>query len=87
MSDMDFNNTIGRTAEDSLTAFTDIGLTNRTTFRKVGFFLGTDTNDKLCGIIGLEKDNFICARIYNFVNDTKKRKFIKNYNFMIKYNN
>ena len=87
MSDMDFNNTMGRTAEDSLTAFTDIGLTNRTTFRKVGFFLGTDTNDKLCGIIGLEKDNFICARIYNFVNDTKKRKFIKNYNFMIKYNN
>ena len=85
--DMDFNNTMGHTAEDSLTAFSDIELKNRTIFKKVGFFLGSDTNDKLCGIIGLEIDTPICQRIYNIVNDTKKRNYIKNYNFMIKYNN
>ena len=86
-TDMDFNNSIGYNSEDSLTAFADIDLTNKKTFRKVGFFLGSDTNDKLCGIIGLEKDNLICTRIYNIVNDTKKKNFTDSYNFMIKYNN
>ena len=87
MTDMDFNYERGYTAEDSLSAYTDINLTNKTTFRKVGFFLGSDTNDKLCGIIGLEKDNIICDRIYNMVKESKKRRFINNYNFMLKYNN
>ena len=85
--DIDFNNELGHTAEDSLEAFTDLELKNKTNFKKIGFFLGSDTTDKLCGIIGLEKDNFICNRTYNIVKDSKSRKFINNYNFMLKYNN
>ena len=85
--DIDFNDEIGHTAEDSFEAFTDLELKNKTKFKKIGFFLGSDTNDKLCGIIGLEKDNLICTRIYNIVNDSVARKYINNHNFMIKYNN
>ena len=87
MKDIDFNDEVGHTAVDSLEAFTDLELKNKTKFKKIGFFLGSDTNDKLCGIIGLEKDNLICTRIYNIVNDSVARKYINNHNFMIKYNN
>ena len=67
--------------------FTDINLKNEKAFKKVGFYLGSDTNDKLCGIIGLEQDNIICQRIYNIVKDCKSKKYINNRKFMLKYGN
>jgi len=85
--DMDFNNEIGHTAEDTLTAYTDMELKNETIFKNIGFFLGSDTDEKLCGVVGLEKNNIICDRIYNLVNESKKMKYTNNYNFMLKYNN
>jgi hypothetical protein len=86
-TDMDFDNEMGHTAKDTLTAYTDLELKNETIFKNVGFFLGSDTNEKLCGTIGLEKDNIICDRIYNIVKESKQMKYINNYNFMLKYNN
>ena len=85
--DMDFNHEMGHTAEDTLTAYTDMELKNETIFKNIGFFLGSDTDEKLCGVVGLEKNNIICDRIYNLVNESKKMKYTNNYNFMLKYNN
>ena len=78
---------IGSTATDTIYAYTDIKLENETQFKKMGFFLGSDTNDKLCGIIGLEMDNIICQRIYNIVKHSKSREYINNYKFLLKYKN
>ena len=84
--DWEFNDTIGSTAEDTLYTYTDLKLKNEIKFKNVGFYLGSDTNDKLCGIIGLEKDNFVCNRTYNIVKDCKDKKYINNRKFMLKYN-
>ena len=84
--DWEFNDTIGSTAEDTLYTYTDLNLKNEIKFKNVGFYLGSDTNDKLCGIIGLEKDNFVCNRTYNIVKDCKDKKYINNRKFMLKYN-
>ena len=86
MTDMDFNYEQGSTAEDTIYAYTDMNLQNEIPFKNVGFYLGSDTNDKLCGIIGLEMDNIVCQRIYNIVKDCKNKKYINNYNFILKYN-
>lgn len=86
MTDMDFNYEQGSTAEDTIYAYTDMNLQNEIPFKNVGFFLGSDTNDKLCGIIGLEMDTIICDRIYNIVKDCKNKKYINNYNFILIYN-
>ena len=86
MVDRDFNNEKGSTAEDTIYAYTDIDLKNETIFKNVGFYLGSDTNDKLCGIIGLDMDNIICQRVINIVKDCKSKKYINNYKFILKYN-
>ena len=86
MTDMDFNYEQGSTAEDTIYAYTDMNLQNEIPFKNVGFFLGSDTNDKLCGIIGLEMDTIVCDRIYNIVKDCKNKNYINNYNFILKYN-
>ena len=87
MNDKECNDEMGSTATDTIYAYTDIKLENETQFKKLGFFLGSDTNDKLCGIIGLEMDNIICQRIYNIVKHSKSREYINNYKFLLKYKN
>ena len=87
MPDKECYDEIGSTATDTIYAYTDIKLENETQFKKMGFFLGSDTNDKLCGIIGLEMDNIICQRIYNIVKHSKSREYINNYKFLLKYKN
>ena len=85
--DWEFNDTIGSTAEDTLYTYTDLKLKNEIKFKNVGFYLGSDTNDKLCGIIGLQMDNVICARINNLVKVCRNKKYIRNFKFSIIYNN
>ena len=87
MPDKECYDEIGSTATDTIYAYTDIKLENETQFKKMGFFLGSDTNDKLCGIIGLEMDNIICQRIYNIVKHSKSREYTNNYKFLLKYKN
>ena len=87
MTDMEFNDELGSTAEDTLYAYTDTKLEKEEVFKSVGFFLGSDTNEQLCGIIGLENDNIICDRIYNIVKDCKEKEYINNNKYILKYNN
>ena len=83
--DQEFYNEIGSTALDTIYAYTDLKLENEEEFSRVGFFLGSDTNDKLCGIIGLEFDNILCQKMYNIIKHCKARNYINNYKFMLKY--
>ena len=76
----------GQTAEDTLYAYSDPKLENITQFKGIGFFLGPDTTDKLCGTIGFKKDELICSRILNITTYLKERDYINNYKFIIKYN-
>ena len=85
-SDMEFNFENGSTAIDTIYTYTDIKLKNEKEFKNVGFYLGSDTNDLLCGIIGLAKDSIICERMYNLIKDCKDKKYINNRKFMLKYN-
>ena len=87
MTDQECYDEQGSTAEDTIYAYTDIKLENESQFKRVGFYLGSDTNDKLCGIIGLEMDNIICQRIYNIIKHSKSKEYIDNYKFMLKYKN
>ena len=85
-SDFDFNKP-GRTAIDTIYAYSDLKLTNELQYEKIGFYLGTDTKDKICGTMGFEKDDLLCSRILNISDYFKTRKYINNYKFMIKYYN
>ena len=87
MTDEECYDERGSTATDTIYAYTDIKLENEAQFKRLGFYLGSDTNDSLCGIIGLENDNIICERIYNIVKHSKLRQYIQNYKFLLKYNN
>ena len=83
--DFDFNNDAS-TAIDIIYTYKDIKLNNETQLKNVAFYLGTDTNDKLCGTIGFEKDDLICERIINFTSYLKKQRYINNYKFIRKVN-
>ena len=85
--DLDFDNDLsGQTAEETIYGYTDIKLQNETEFKKVGFFLGSDTTDKLCGTLGFEKDNLYCQNEYNISKYLKSRKYVNNFKYMVKYN-
>ena len=83
--DFDFNKNAS-TAEDLLYTYSDMKLKNETHLKNIGFYLGTDTNDKLCGTIGFKKDDLLCERIINITTYLKRKRYINNYKFMIKYN-
>ena len=83
--DFYFNNDAS-TAIDIIYTYKDIKLNNETQLKNVAFYLGTDTNDKLCGTIGFLKDDLICERIINFTTYLKREHYINNYKFMTKYN-
>ena len=86
-TDPDFKNQpAGKTAEDTIYAYSDIKLENLTQYKGIGFFLGTDTNEKLCGTIGFEKDDNLCYKIVNITKYLKEKNYIDNYKFIIKYN-
>ena len=77
----------GSSAEDSIYAYTDLELKNLKKFKNIGFFLGTDTNDELCGIIGLKNNNYrlFCEYINNFFKSFKLREYISSNDWIIKY--
>ena len=51
IDEFEFN---GQSAKDSIYAYTDLEMKNLQKFNDIGFYLGTDTNDLLCGIIGFK---------------------------------
>ena len=78
----------GKSAQDSLYAFTDLSLKKLEKFENIGFYLGTDTNEPICGIIGFKSDyyDFDCNEINNIFNSFHLNKIINNDIWMLKYN-
>lgn len=89
MSFTEFDDEKGSTAQDSIYAYTDINLKQEKSFKDIGFFLGSDTKDKLCGIIGFKMDNYLfhCNKISNIIRSFHSTKVITNYKWTLKYNN
>lgn len=77
----------GRSAEDSIYAYTDLELKNLKKFENIGFYLVTDTNDALCGIIGFRNNNFkfYCDDINNVFSSFKMGQIVNNKDWIIKY--
>ena len=84
----EFGTERGYTAEDSIYAYTDLNLKNEQKFNKIGFYLGSDTNDELCGIIGFKMDNYAyyCNKINDLIRDFKSINVTNNYKWILKYN-
>ena len=78
----------GKSVEDSIYAYTDLSLKNLQKIENIGFFLETDTNDALCGIIGFKTLNYklYCSEINNIFDSFKLRDKINSDNWLIKYN-
>lgn len=78
----------GRSAKDSIYAYTDLEMKNLKKFDDIGFYLGTDTNDLLCGIIGFKNDKFknVCDEINNIFQSFKLKEIINSNDWFIKYN-
>ena len=83
----EFNNE-GNSAEDTIFAYNDLQLKNIKNFQNIGFYLGSDTNQTLCGIIGFKQDGYDskCSKINNIVKSFKSNDIINNYKWIIKYN-
>ena len=77
----------GRSAEDTIYAYTDLEMKNLQKFENIGFYLGTDTDDALCGIIGLKPRMYrpYCDNINNIFTSFKSIKIINDNDWMIKY--
>ena len=78
----------GKSAEESIYAYTDLALENLQKFDEIGFFLGTDTNDALCGIIGFSPDTYKsqCTNVNYIFNSFNSKEIIKSDSWMLKYN-
>ena len=85
----DFNKTNynGRSAEETIYAYTDLALKNLIKLENIGFFLSSDTNDQLCGIIGFRTNSFklYCDEMNNIFDSFKIRELTNNGNWLIKY--
>ena len=77
----------GCSAQDSIYLYNDINLKNYTKFNKMDFYLGSDTSDLLCGVIGFKMDSYdnYCPKL-SAIRRLKENKITDNYNWIIKYN-
>ena len=76
-------------AKDTISAYTDFNLKNYVKFKDIGFYLGSDTTDELCGVIGFKMDKYssgTCSKINNFIRSFKSNNIINNYKWILKYN-
>ena len=73
-------------AEDSIHLFTDTKLKKYEYFKKLGFYLGSDTDQPLCGVIGLSMNNYqnYCP-LLSFISNLKLRDIIENYKWILNY--
>jgi len=83
----EFEGNKGCSAEETVYAFTDLYLKNYTGFPNIGFYLGSDTNDTLCGVIGLRILNFatFCSESNNIIESFKSVDAINNYQWILNY--
>ena len=77
----------GCSAEDTIYAYTDLSLYNLSKFSKIGFYLGSDVNDSICGIMGFRMDNYatFCRESNNIIKSFKSLDIINNYQWVLNY--
>ena len=77
----------GHSAEDTIYVYTDISLQKFENYEKIGFYLGTDTNEGLCGIIGLRMQNYatFCFESNNIMKSFKSKDIIYNNKWILNY--
>lgn len=75
-------------AKDTIYAYTDLNLENYINFKDIGFYLGSDTNEPVCGVIGFKMNLYqgFCPYINNIIRSFKSNNITNNYNWIIKYN-
>ena len=83
----EFEGNKGQSAEDIIYAYTDLNLKNFAKFENIGFYLGSDTNDSLCGIIGFKIENYatFCYESNNIIKSFKSKDIINNYEWILNY--
>ena len=78
----------GHSCSDNMEFITDMSdLNKKNIFENIGFYLGTDTNEELCGIIGLELNHYklYCDSMNNIFESLKHGELIKKQDWIIKY--
>ena len=77
----------GHSAEDTIFAYTDLNLKKLSKFEKIGFYLGSNTNDELCCVIGFRMPNYatFCSESNNIIKSFKSNDIINNYEWILNY--
>ena len=79
----------GHSCSDCMEFITDTtNLEQSYKYKNIGFYLGTDTKEEICGIIGLELNyyNTYCNDMNNIFESLKEKEIIIQQNWIIKYN-
>ena len=73
-------------AKDSIYFYKDLNLKKYEKFENVDFYLGSDTNDPLCGVIGFKMNCYepYCSNI-SLIQNAKSKDIINTYNWALKY--
>ena len=78
----------GKSCSDSMELITDItDLNKKNKYKDIGFYLGTDTNEEICGIVGLELNQYktFGYDMNNFFQSFKDSEIIQKPDWIIKY--
>ena len=77
----------GCSAEDTIYAYTDLNLNNLSKFSQIGFYLGSDVNDSICGVMGFRMENYatFCRESNNIIKSFKSLDIISNYQWILNY--
>ena len=82
----EFNN--GHSCSDNMEFITDFqDLSKKNNFKDIGFYLGTDTKEEICGIIGLELNHYklYCDSMNNIFESFKFGEIISKQDWVIIY--
>ena len=83
----EFDDKMAHSAADSMKVYKDMKTKEYKTLEKMDFYLGSDTNEPICGVIGFKLDRYsqLCTNM-SITSNFKARGFIDNYKWTIKYN-
>ena len=80
----------GQLSSDCIELSTDLSNINKKNiYNNVEFYLEEDTNEEICGILGLELNSYkmYCEEMNNIFQSLKKKEIIQKQNWIIKYIN
>ena len=82
----EFDDNMGHSAADSMKVYKDLKLKKYENLEKVDFYLGSDTNNSLCGVVGFKLDRYYpyCSNI-SIINNLKSRNITENYKWSLIY--